>query len=140
MNQRRPKFTHGQDAGKVVLALWLLVSPWMLGYSAARLPVWNGDAVAVVVAASSIAAMLKFNKWEEWIGIIAGLWLMASPWVLDYTPLLPTAATLPLLQRQSMNIALPVMANHLAVGLAFVILSLWEFSVWERATGKSTRI
>jgi hypothetical protein len=55
----QPKFTHGQDAGKVALALWLMVSPWILNYSEVRLPVWNGFAVAIVVAAFSIAAMLK---------------------------------------------------------------------------------
>jgi len=40
METQRPKFTHGQDAGKVVLALWLFVAPWMLKYSQVRLPVW----------------------------------------------------------------------------------------------------
>ena len=114
-----PKFTHGQDAGKVALALWLIVSPWILNYSDVRLPVWNGFAVAVVVAAFSIAAMLKFTKWEEAINIVAGFWLIASPWALDYTALLGPTKTL------------PATANHLAVGLAVVILSLWELNVWE---------
>lgn len=118
----QPKFTHGQDAGKVALALWLIVSPWIFNYSEVRLPVWNGFGVAIVVAAFSIAAMLKFTKWEEVIAIVAGFWLIASPWVLGYTALLGTTRTL------------PVTANHLAVGLAIVILSLWEFNIWERAT------
>lgn len=135
----RSKFTHGQDAGKIILALWLFAAPWMLDYSQVRLAVWNGDAVAIIVAVSSLAAMLKFNKWEEWISIIAGFWLIASPWLLDYTSLLPLAVPLPALQRNVVHLPLPIMANHLAVGLAIVILSLWEFNVWERATGKSTK-
>jgi len=139
METQRPKFTHGQDAGKVALALWLLVSPWMLNYSQVRLAVWNGDAVAIIVAVSSIAAMLKFNKWEEWISIVAGFWLIASPWLLDYASLLPQIVTAAHLQRDVAHFDLPIIANHLAVGLAIVILSLWEFNVWERATGKSTR-
>jgi len=116
------KFTHGQDAGKVLLALWLLVSPWMFGYAQVQLAVWNDVAVAIVVAAFSIAAMLKFTKWEEVISIIAGFWLFASPWLLDFAKLFGAKT------------ALPVTANHLAVGLAIVILSLWEFNLWERAT------
>jgi hypothetical protein len=139
METQRPKFTHGQDAGKVILALWLLVSPWMFNYAQARLPVWNGDAVAIIVAVSSIAAMLKFNKWEEWISIVAGFWLIVSPLLLDYTALLTAPETLPPLERHVAHLALPAMANHLAVGLGIVILSLWEFGVWERATGKSTK-
>jgi len=127
MATRRPKFTHGQDAGKVILALWLFVSPWMLSYTQMRLPVLNGDAVGVIVAAFSIAAMLKFTKWEEWINIVAGFWLIASPWILDYTSLIGNTATL------------PATANHLAVGLAIVMLSLSELNLWERATGSSPK-
>lgn len=121
------KFSHGQDAGKLLFALWLFVSPWMLNYSRVRLPVWNGDAVALVVAAFSLAAILKFTVWEEWINIVAGFWLIASPWVLDYPALLGN------------TVVLPATANHLAVGLAIVILSLWELNVWELATGGSPK-
>jgi hypothetical protein len=127
MKRPRPKFTHGQDAGKVALALWLFVAPWMLNYSHVRLVVWNGNSVAAIVAAFSIAAMFKFTKWEEWISIVAGFWLFASPWLLDYAALLPA------------TVALPATANHLAVGLMLVILSLWELNVWELATGKSLK-
>ena len=115
------KFTHGQDAGKLALALWLFVSPWILNYSEVRLPVWNTFAVATIVAVFSVAAMLKFTKWEEWINIVAGFWLIASPWLLGYTALLGPTKTL------------PATANHLAVGLAIVILSLWELNLWELA-------
>jgi len=120
MNAEKPQFTHGQDAGKILLALWLFVSPWMMNYNDVRLPVWNGFAVGIVVAAASLAAILKFTTWEEWINIIAGFWLIGSPWVLGYTALLGPTRTL------------PATANHLAVGLAIVILSLWELNVWER--------
>ena len=116
------KFTHGQDAGKLALALWLFVSPWILNYSEVRLPVWNTFAVATIVAVFSAAAMLKFTKWEEWINIVAGFWLIASPWLLGYTALLGPTKTLP-----------ATTANHLAVGLAIVILSLWELNLWELA-------
>ena len=127
MNTETRKFTHGQDAGKLLLALWLFVAPWMLNYSEVRLPVWNGFAAGIVVAAFSIAAMLKFTKWEEWINIVAGFWLIASPWVLNYTTLLGPTRTL------------PATANHLAVGLAIVILSLWELNLWEQVTQGSRK-
>jgi len=134
-----PKFTHGQDAGKVALALWLFVAPWMLNYSQAPAAVWNGDIVAVVVAVSSIVAILKFNKWEEWISIVAGLWLMASPLVLDYATLLPATGTPPVHQRFATQSALPASANHFGVGLAFVILSFWELNLREIVSRKSRK-
>jgi len=122
MTNQTPKFTHGQDAGKLALALWLFVAPWILHYNQAPLPRWNSYAVAIVIAVFSLAAMLKFTRWEEWINIVAGFWLIASPWVLGYTSILGPTETL------------PAAANHLAVGLAVVILSLWELNVWELAT------
>ena len=124
MKTASPKFTHGQDAFKVALALWLLVAPWMLNYNHARFIVWNGAAVAVVIAASSIAAMLRFAIWEEWIGIVAGSWLFASPWLFDYSSLLTPTTTL------------PATANHIAVGLMMVFLSLVELNLWEAAIGR----
>jgi hypothetical protein len=60
MNNQKPKF-YGQDAGKLALALWLFVSPWMFNYSEVRLPTWNGFVVGIVVAVFSLAAILKFT-------------------------------------------------------------------------------
>jgi len=111
----------------VAAALWLFISPWVLHYSQVRLPVWNGCAVAVVVAAFSIAAMLRFTTWEEWVNIVAGFWLIASPWVLDYASLLGNVVTL------------PVTFNHIFVGLAIIILSLWELYLWEHAVNLLSR-
>jgi len=123
METKRRSFSHAQDALKLLLALWLIVSPWVLNYSQVRLPVWNGYAVAIIVAAFSIAAMLKFTKWEEWVNIVVGFWLFASPWVLGYDKLLENKVTL------------PTMFNHIFVGVAIVMLSLYELNLWERATG-----
>lgn len=127
MAPRRSKFTHGPDAGKLLFALWLFVSPWMLNYTQAPLAVWNSDAVGLVVAGFSLAAILKFTEWEEWVNIVAGFWLIVSPWVLDFTSQLGPAGTL------------PATANNLAVGLCIVIFSLWELNIWEAVTGKSLK-
>jgi hypothetical protein len=68
-----------RTGGKLALAWWLFIALWMLNYRQVRLVVWNRNAVAVVVAGSSIAGMLKFTVWEEWIGVVAGFWLLVSP-------------------------------------------------------------
>ena len=67
----------------------------MFNYSEVRLPTWNGFVVGIVVAVFSLAAILKFTTWEEWINIVAGFWLIASPWALNYTVLLGPTKTLP---------------------------------------------
>jgi len=117
------KFPHGPDAGKILFGLWLFVSPWMLNYTQASVAVWNSDVVGLIVAGASLAAILKFTEWEEWINIVAGAWLIASPWILNYTSILAS------------QVALSATANYVAVGLCIIILSLWELNVWEAATG-----
>src|ERR1700753_2547298 len=32
----------------------------------------------------SIAAIVAFSAWEEWINVVLGLWLVVSPWLLGF--------------------------------------------------------
>ena len=38
----------------------------------------------LIIAVLSIAALAAFTIWEEVINLIAGLWLIVSPWVLKF--------------------------------------------------------
>jgi hypothetical protein len=64
--------------------LFLFVSPWLFAYAGevARIDVWASGAA---IAALSIAAIIAFSDWEEWLNLLLGLWLMVSPWVLGFT-------------------------------------------------------
>jgi SPW repeat len=119
MNRPGPTFTHGPDMVKLLLALWLFASPWMLNYNQVRAAVWNGNVVAMIVAVFTIASILKFTTWEEWITIVAGLWLFASPAFLDYTPSFPS------------KVPFAAATNHLTVGLMLMALSFWQLNLWE---------
>jgi hypothetical protein len=63
--------------------LFLFVSPWLFAYASerARVDIWTSGAA---IAAISIAAIVAFSDWEEWINLLLGLWLIASPWVLGF--------------------------------------------------------
>jgi hypothetical protein len=39
---------------------------------------------SAIVIATSLAALLAFAEWEEWVGIAVGLWVLASPWLLGF--------------------------------------------------------
>jgi len=41
--------------------------------------------VAVVVFVLSVASLAQFRKWEEWINVLLGIWLILSPWILHFT-------------------------------------------------------
>ncbi len=45
-----------EEWSELVVAVWLLVSPWILGYSALPAPTWNAVIIAVAVGAVALSA------------------------------------------------------------------------------------
>jgi SPW repeat len=107
-----------QDGANLVLGLWLLVSPWLFGYAAAPTVAWNAYVVGVIIAVAAAAALIAFQKWEEWLNAVLGAWLIVSPWVLGYTA--TTAA----------------MWNHIVVGALVLILAIWSATTEHRMVTK----
>lgn len=102
---------HPQDWANLVLAVLLFLSPWILGFSAEQYAAWNAWISAVVVAALAIGAISAFQEWEEWLSLIAGIWVVVSPWVLGFTAI--TIATW----------------THVVLGLLIAAAAAWE--IWE---------
>jgi hypothetical protein len=105
---------HWQDWVNLALGVWLFLSPWILGFAdfsgagpgqAASINAWI---VGIIIAALSLAALQRTQPWEEWVNIIAGIWLFISPWVLGYAGL-PAA-----------------LWNALIVGALVFILAAWD--------------
>lgn len=71
------------DLYATAFGVFLLVSPWLFAYANknARLDLWASGAA---IAAISITAIVAFSNWEEWLNLLLGLWLIASPWVLGF--------------------------------------------------------
>jgi SPW repeat len=71
------------DIYNLALGAFLLVAPWLFAYAyaSARTDDWLSGAIVV---ASSLAALVAFSEWEEWVGIVIGLWVLASPWLLGF--------------------------------------------------------
>ncbi|MBI5164282.1 MAG: SPW repeat protein [Magnetospirillum sp.] len=102
--------TFWQDWVNLIIGAWLFVSPWVLGYADLPAAAWNSWIFGIVVAVVSIAALIQFAQWEEWINVLFGVWLLAAPWVMGFA-----AAGEPA----------PVW-NHVGVGLVVGILALWD--------------
>lgn len=101
-----------QDWGNVFLGLWMLASPWILGFAAsenvAARTAWILGAAIIVFA--GIAVYIP-KAWEEVLNIVLGIGLIASPWGLGYTD--QTTPT----------------ANAVVVGLLVTALGLWAMLV-----------
>jgi len=71
------------DVVNVSLGTILFFSPWLFSLSAGA-PRQTASIIGLFIAVLSIAALAAFAVWEEWLNLIAGLWLIAAPWLLDF--------------------------------------------------------
>lgn len=100
------------DVGNLILGAFLFLTPWIFKYPMG-VEFWNAAAAGVIIAALSIAALAAFTVWEEWLNLIVGLWLIASPWVLKF---------------QDMS----AMRVDVAIGIVVAVLAAIElWSMWQ---------
>jgi hypothetical protein len=71
------------DVVNLSLSVVLFFSPWLFDLSAGAQ--WQtASIIGIVIAVLSIAALAAFAIWEEWLNLVAGLALIASPWLLGF--------------------------------------------------------
>ena len=68
----------------LLLAAVLFVTPWALDFRWQTVPAWNAWVSGAIIGTLAILAMKSFAEWEEWLELLTGLWVAASPWVLDF--------------------------------------------------------
>ena len=72
----------------LLAGLWLIIAPFVLGYSAIAEAAWNDIiiGVAVVLLAGSRELGRGYRvAWPSWINTALGLWLIIAPFVLGYS-------------------------------------------------------
>ena len=104
------KLKHWQDPVNAVLGIWLVLSPWILGFQAEQTPMMNAVIVGVALAAAALGAVFVPRAWEEWTEVVLGLWLVVSPWVLGFA---------------SNTVAV---RNAVVAGVAITVLALWTLA------------
>ena len=76
-----------QDWLNVILGLWTVASPWVLGFateSTAAQTAWVLGAAIVLFAG---IAVYMHKTWEEALSIILGICLFVSPWAVGFAEL-----------------------------------------------------
>jgi SPW repeat len=71
------------DVANLILAAFLLFSPWIFAFEAGAMT-QNATIAGIVIAVLAIAGLAAFAVWEEWLNLIVGLWTLVSPWVLAF--------------------------------------------------------
>jgi hypothetical protein len=133
-----------QDWTDLGLAIWLFISPWVLGFAITRLPVgpgptpaggeatlpggalanasWNAWVLGVIVFVVAISAIARPQAWQSWVNMLLGIWIFIAPWVLGFAT------------QQTQNAAW----DHWVVGFLVFIVSLSNLWIFRRATVADT--
>jgi hypothetical protein len=114
------RLKHWQDAVNAVLGVWLVLSPWAMGYVGETSAMTNAIVIGVALTAAALGAIFVPRAWEEWTEGVLGLWLIVSPWALGFAA------------RDGARLAAVV------TGIAIAALALWtlftdkDYSAWWR--------
>lgn len=84
---------HWQDSGNFLIGVWLIASPWTLGFTEVKYAPGNAYIVGVIVAVAAVSALVSFQEWEEWVNITLGVWLILTPWLFDLAAMAVAAET-----------------------------------------------
>ena len=103
----RSSVKHWQDLVNLILGVWMLVSPWILGFQSESGTAANAVILGVLIAAVALIASVRAMAWQEWTNLVLGVWLIISPWVLRFSH--TTAA----------------MWDAVIVGILVALLALW---------------
>lgn len=109
-----------QDKLNLTLGIWMLASPFVLinPYAPIQFDLVTSHSflMGLVVALAAGGALLQFNAWEEWLEVVLGAWLVASPFILGFSDMTP------------------VLLNHVVVGVIIVADSISVLSEYPSAT------
>ncbi len=73
-----------QDTVALIFGLWLIASPWALGFTGISAAMWNAVIFGGLIVLMALMALVDFHEWEEWADMAIGLWLIVSPWALTF--------------------------------------------------------
>jgi hypothetical protein len=73
-----------EDYAGIILGILIGLSPWLTGGQVKLLAMGNAVAMGVMVVALATFELVDLNRSEEVGEILSALWLIASPFVLNY--------------------------------------------------------
>lgn len=105
----------------LLLAVWLLISPFILGFANDTAALNNSLFVGAIVALlATVRRMGKLydTEWASWTAVLFGIWLLFAPFVIGFA-----------------DIAV-ALANNVVVGILLCITAAWSGSTTEVASRK----
>jgi hypothetical protein len=102
---------HWQDPVNAAVGVWLVISPWVLGFQNNSPALSNALIIGMALLGTALGAIYLPQAWQEWSEAGLGAWLLASPWVVGFETL----------QAATVNVAI--------AGTIVLVLALWVLAI-----------
>jgi len=79
------------DWACVALGVWLVVSPWVLGFSDHSAALWNALLFGIAIVAVEFIDVYFPDPWPERVSVALGVWVAISPFVLGFAAITAAA-------------------------------------------------
>jgi hypothetical protein len=76
------------NSANMILGIILFIAPWLFGFSNEPWAVLNARLAGGLVVMLALLATVRTYDWEEWLNVIAGLWIIGAPWMLWFDDVL----------------------------------------------------
>ena len=80
-----------EDWAGIAVGAWLLASPWVLGYSDETAAAMNALVMGTILVLEEFLEVGVHEAIEEWIDVVAGIWLLIAPVALGFASSTPAA-------------------------------------------------
>jgi SPW repeat len=101
------RIQHWQDVASLVLGVWLVLSPFALGFEGAA--VWITIMLGLCVVLFAVEGFVIPSYLEEWGELLLGLALLAAPWTIGYESVTATV-------------------NSMLLGILVILFGAWELT------------
>jgi SPW repeat len=102
------------DVVSLALGAMMFLSPWIFGFAPLPAPTRTALVTGALISFVSLQTILIFAKWQEWINLVLGSWLVASPWLVGF------------------HTSARAMWVHVTIGIAVAVLAAIELLMVDR--------
>jgi hypothetical protein len=96
------------SALNLIAGIWLIISPWLLGYYGLPVALWGTLLVGIAVVVLAVIRMATTGTVGlSWLNLFLGIWLIISPFVLGFSE------------------AARAMGNAVILGILVGLVGLW---------------
>jgi hypothetical protein len=85
------RIRHWQDVASLLVGVWLVLSPFALGFAGAA--TWITLVLGLSVIVFAVEGFVIPSYLEEWGELLIGLALLVVPWTVGYEPELATVSS-----------------------------------------------